>query len=324
MADTVTNGFETVLGAIADLLKTGASPDVLEAQRLLLRRLALEGDVLPSRVPAPRNITEVGGYINLLTTLGETATRDQMLAAALGVAGPTPGSILGELPPPVGFGILPNDRPAGAAQPSIPTEIVVRADFARTLKPALAAIRADGCGLPLLAPQPVLPRADEPAPQGDALLGLLGRRLDLVPGTLLANPDTDALAVGRRASDPPDAVRLVARESDGGTKVAEDQWVVLTCSASACQLQPAAPRRLRPVEPDLAAAGWYPGSPATLPSKLRALGSFASLRNLTGLIAAVTTLGSELALLYPPQLLAASSLADRRTWIWNGTDFVAP
>src|SRR5947209_19360545 len=113
MADTATTGFDMVLGAIAELLKTGASPDILEAQRLLLRRLALEGDVLPSRVPAPRNITEVGGYINLLTTLGQAATRDQMLAAALGVAGPTPGSILGELPAPVGLAPHHNDRPAG-------------------------------------------------------------------------------------------------------------------------------------------------------------------------------------------------------------------
>src|SRR5438105_14538929 len=114
---TTTTGFDTILGAIAELLRSGASPDILEAQRLILRRIALEGDVMPSRVPAPRNITEVGGYINLLTNLGETITRDQMIASALGVAGPTPGSILGDLPPPVGFAPLANDRPPRPAPP---------------------------------------------------------------------------------------------------------------------------------------------------------------------------------------------------------------
>jgi len=31
-----------------------------------LRRLATETEFVPPRVPAPRNITEIGGYINLL------------------------------------------------------------------------------------------------------------------------------------------------------------------------------------------------------------------------------------------------------------------
>jgi hypothetical protein len=323
MTDIATAGFDTILGAIAELLRTGANPDVLEAQRLLLRRLALGGDVLPSRIPAPRNITEVGGYINLLTLLGQESTRDQMLASALGVAGPAPGSLLGEPPPPVGFAIVSNDRPDGPAQPSISPDVVIRADFARTLQPALAAIRADGCTLPLAVPHPVLPRAGEAPPAGDTLLGLLGRRIDLVPGTLLRSPDSDPLVVARRGDDPPEALRLTARESDGGTKVAEQSWLVLTCSATACNFQPAAPRRLRPVEPELAAAGWYPASPASLPVHLTALGSLASLRNLTGLVAGVTTLGSELALLYPPPLVAGSALAGRHDFVWNGTDFAA-
>src|SRR5216684_4153266 len=122
-------------------------------------------------------------------TTAPTTGFDQMLASALGVAGPTSGSILGELPPPIGFATLANDRPAGPAQPSITPEITVRADFARTLKPALAAIRADGCALPLMVPPPVLPLAGDTPPQGDALLVVIGRRLDLVPGTLLSDPD---------------------------------------------------------------------------------------------------------------------------------------
>ena len=50
--------------------------------------LALQGDVIQSRIPAPRNITEIGGYLNLLQTLGQAEMRTQTLAGALGVAGP--------------------------------------------------------------------------------------------------------------------------------------------------------------------------------------------------------------------------------------------
>ena len=316
-------GFDAVLGAISDLLKTGASPEILEAQRLLLRRLALEGDVLPSRVPAPRNITEVGGYINLLTTLGQSATRAQMLASALGVAGATQTSLLDDEPVAVPLVSLVNDRPVGAAQPSIPPSLQIRADFAPALKAALDAVRAAGCAVPLMAQQPVLSRVGQTAPSGDDLLRLLGRRLDLVPLTLLADADQDALAVAVRQNDPPTTLRLTAREADGGTKVPDDQWLVLTCSAAACQLQPAAARRLRPIEPDLANAGWYLPTPTTAPTTLTAMNAFRWFRNVTGLLIGSTTLGSELALLYSPRTVADSSLADRQGWIWNGEDFAA-
>lgn len=35
----------------------------------ILRRIALESDVKPARIPAPLNITEIGGYINLMRKL---------------------------------------------------------------------------------------------------------------------------------------------------------------------------------------------------------------------------------------------------------------
>ena len=33
---------------------------MMQAQAFLLRRLALEGDVVPSRLPAPLNVSEMG------------------------------------------------------------------------------------------------------------------------------------------------------------------------------------------------------------------------------------------------------------------------
>jgi hypothetical protein len=61
---------------------------MLALQAALLKRLLLQGDVSPSRIPAPLNISEVGGYINLLTDLGLTSTRTESISAALGVAPP--------------------------------------------------------------------------------------------------------------------------------------------------------------------------------------------------------------------------------------------
>jgi hypothetical protein len=66
--------------------------------------------------PRPRNITEVGGYLNLLETLIETEMRSQVLASILGVAGPNPMPGF-EPTGPAHYDVLKsNDRPAGANQ----------------------------------------------------------------------------------------------------------------------------------------------------------------------------------------------------------------
>src|SRR3954471_15284731 len=84
------------LQALLDVIKTVSSPDIAQAQAIMLRRLALEGDVVGSRIPPPQNITEVGGYINLVGKLKQPEMQAQLLAGALGVAGPNPP--LGWLP----------------------------------------------------------------------------------------------------------------------------------------------------------------------------------------------------------------------------------
>ena len=104
------------LQALLNVLSTSTSPDVVQAQAIMLRRLALEGDVSPSRIPAPLNITEIGGYINLLTTLGMTDARTQMLTSVLGVAGAVPPLGWLQAQPTLGWLSLPNDRPSGPQQ----------------------------------------------------------------------------------------------------------------------------------------------------------------------------------------------------------------
>ena len=49
---------------VEKLLTQESSEEMVELRKMLLRRLATE--TVPPRVPAPRNITEIGGYINLL------------------------------------------------------------------------------------------------------------------------------------------------------------------------------------------------------------------------------------------------------------------
>jgi hypothetical protein len=62
-----------------------------------------------------------------------------------------------------------------------------------------------------------------------------------------------------------------------------------------------------------AAAGYQPSSSVDF--------GWARWHNLTGLVPGVTTLGSELALLWPPEAVAASALAGLTASVWNGSSF---
>jgi hypothetical protein len=313
-----------VFGAIVGLLKTGSDPDVLQAQRILLRRVALEGDVAPSRIPAPKNITEIGGYVNLLDQLQQPALRAQMLAGALGVAGPSPALGFDDTGPLDAFVNIPNDRPAGASQPAIPVSITVRGDLLDSFQAALKALHAVGCMLPMLTPPRALPKAGPGVAAPNDLLLVLGRALDVVPATVLNDPDTDPLAIACLATDPPTNFQLVAREVDGGSLVPAQSWTAYKCTATTATILPAAPRRYQPLGPLLAVAGWYPVQPAVVPTNLTTQGSLTRLINVTSLVNGVTRLGDELSLVYPQDQIAGSALAGMLGWVWNGTAFTAP
>jgi hypothetical protein len=320
--------FTSVMEAIVELMRSGVRPDVLEAQRLLLQRLATQGDVFPSRIPAPLNITQVGGYLNLLERAGEQGMRTSAIASALGIAAPPTGAgaIGGAVP--VGFVDVANDRPAGAIQPSIPPLLTIRADFHAPWLAAAQALHAVGCLLPLRAPRAVLP-ASQPGATATSLdmaavFAALGRTLEVFPGTVLVDPTADALAIARPESPGTDPFRLVARELDGGTLVDEASWVAMRASATAVSDDPPALARYVEVGPVLQAAGWVHPAPLELPSTLQARGTLVRLVNLTGLVAGETTLGAELELLYTPAAIARSALALFTGWTWDGATFVAP
>src|SRR3954452_20979335 len=121
---------QSIVDAMVEALGKATSPEVMQAQVLMLQRLATQGDIVPSRIPAPRNITEIGGYLNLLED--EPELRAQFLASVLGVAGPTPLPGAETSGPPLFFFTRTNDRtpPTPAQVAAIPVELTIRSDFA--------------------------------------------------------------------------------------------------------------------------------------------------------------------------------------------------
>lgn len=328
MADSpitsVENLASKVTDALADILRTSTSPEAIQAQNLLLRRLATGGDVFSSRVPPPRNITEVGGYLNLLETLNQDVIRSQMLAATLGVAGPneTPGFTPTA---PVLFDVQrPNDRPAGPAQASVPVQFAMRNDFAPAFDAALKTIHDVGCALPILSSSRALPAAGPGVNPPADLLPFLGRTLDLMPTAALTDPATDALAVAQLNGTT--NIEVVALQlnaaAPNAAAVTAKSWDAFKCDANACNLVTAIHKYL-PLTPILNAAGWYQ-KPPTAPVKLSQAGPWNRWTNVTGLIANVTTFGSEILQRRTREELATTSLREATTWVWDGQTFKAP
>jgi len=314
---------ERAVGALIDIIKQGNSPDVAQAQAIMLRRLALQGDVVSSRVPAPKNITEIGGYINLFGTLKQPEMRAQMLAGIVGVAGPTPPLGWLQSGPALSWTTIANDRPDGAAQATIPLAISVRSDFVASLQAALKTLHDQGAQLPLMSTQKSLPQNIAGATPPDDTLPYLARTIAVVPSAALVDPDADSLALARQGTNP---YQIVARVLSPGTvPVASAAWDALKCDATTCTSVPAPSggRAYVPVAPVLAAAGFYPTSPLPQPAKNTDL-TWTRFNNVTGLVAGSTLLGDELSMLYSAADIAGSIFAGRLYYVWNGTTFVAP
>jgi hypothetical protein len=306
-----------------NLIENATSAEALQAQNIILQRIALQGDVVPSRVQPPANITEIGGYLNLLGTLKQTEMQTEVLAGILGVAGPTPQLAWTGAVTPLSFVWLANDRPQGAAQPTIPVSIQVRSDFMNPLQQALSSLHQQGCLLPFLSSPATLPLTQLTAPsaQPDPLL-YIGRVLLLAGATALVNPASDALALIRSGTSGPFQIAANALGT-GASAVAAANYQALSCSASACTVVALTGARMVPLGPVLANAGFY--SPDPLPQPTSSGDSaWSRLTNITGLVAGQTKLGDELSLLYPWSMIASSVFASAVNWIWNGSVFAAP
>ena len=72
---------------IADILAQETTEEVNALKLRALQRIVEETDVRPTRIPAPQNITELGGYYNLLAKLEKEKIemRIKLIASALGL-----------------------------------------------------------------------------------------------------------------------------------------------------------------------------------------------------------------------------------------------
>lgn len=312
---------ERALDALTRILESAVSDDMVAAQQLVLRRLATSGDLFPSRVPPPLNITEVGGYLNLVAD--DPVLSAQVLASALGVAGPNPTPGFEATRPPLYFTSRGNDRPSGPAQPATPVTFRVRNDFAAGLDAALGTLHDLGAQLPVLAADGLLPPLSDPPPED--LLPFLGRRLSVVPSAALSDPSVDLMAVGQRGGSGDTLVlaRQVDPAAPDAATVTAQAYALWTCDASTCT-QSTVTGAYVEVDPVLATAGWHRPAPPTAPVSSGEAGDWNTWQNLTGLVAGQSTFGAELRLIHSLGQIAASSVRERQDWVWDGAAFVAP
>jgi hypothetical protein len=79
---------QPLLDALVASVNSEHTPEMVKLREIYLRRLVFSGDIIPSRLPPPQNITEVGGYINLLHDLQQPEMAVGALASSLGMAAP--------------------------------------------------------------------------------------------------------------------------------------------------------------------------------------------------------------------------------------------
>jgi hypothetical protein len=318
---------EAFAGNFADsfltLIQNASSGDALEAQDIILRRIALEGDVVPSRVPAPLNITEIGGYLNLLGTLNQTDMQSQVLAGILGVAGPNPPLGWLSTKTQLSFMTMANDRPEGAAQPTIPLTVPVRSDFLPAVQAALSTLHEEGCLVPFMAGPSTLPMAQANVTAPGEPLPYLGRVLQLASTAALSEPASDALALARPAGGVGQFQMAAIARGEAAASVTPGDYEALVCTSTACAPSTLTGAALVYLAPVFASAGFYPASPLPQPTS-SGDSAWARLTNVTGLIAGTTKLGDELALLYPSSTISESVFADALGWLWNGSSFAPP
>ena len=308
---------------LLNVLTSSTSPDAVEAQNIIMRRIALEGDVIGSRIPNDfmSTVTGVGGVLNYLTTQKETAIRQQALAGMLGVAGPSqPLGWISNIQP-LAMVDITNDRPAGPAQPTIPLAFLVRSDFVGGVKAAVASAHHYGTTIPFASP-PVLqlpialPGAAVPAD----VLRYLGRELNLAPAAALASPATDPLAIVRpTGTSGPWQIAARPLTAAPGTVTPAD-YDAIECTATSSSTVTLTNAPLLPLGPVLAGAGFYPAAPLPLPANSTQT-AWARFTNITGLVAGATRLGDELSLLYSAETISDSVFASVLDWVWDGSAF---
>jgi len=303
---------EEIYSALLDIIRRETSPEATKALNMIRRRVALENDVVPSRIPAPLNITQIGGYINLLERRGYDDLSYRMLATALGLPANDMEATLYDVEPVAYFANIGSDRPACDRQASLPLTYSIRSDFSSSLAAAVNTVHEAGGNIPLMSVRRPLPPLGTLLPGEKQALEIIGRTLEIAPGAAMVNPETDPVIV---TGENDGSIGLFARILHGADVSTLNAY--LFDSETADLTTADVTGRYLPLLLVLANAGWYPQATAgpNPPDILR-------LRNITGLIPGLTSYGDELSLLYTRQQIVASAVREMYDWVWSGNAFV--
>lgn len=313
---------DAIVLALTEVIKGATSPEIQQAQAMLLRRLATQGDVIPSRIPAPLNITEVGGYLNLLERLGENQMRRDMLGSTLGLATGSLEASIGSAVPPLRLTAVATHRPAGAVGAAVPLSVAVREDLVPSLVAALVDVAAAGGQLPLWSPPVALP-----APTGGTggppdPLPFLGRQVWVAPSAATADPENDPVVLGRATSDVAPGYRLGIRVADGTPGATTEQWTGLAWDPVGMGFveRDLGSVPMLPIETALAATVFVARRVPVAPSG-RGDYCWATLTATAGLLPGASRLGDELALVWSGDDIRTSAFAPHLDALWDGTRF---
>lgn len=313
---------DTVLSALTDVIRGATTPEIQEAQAMLLRRLAVEGDVIPSRMDAPDNVTKVGGYFNLLTDLAMTDMRRQMLGSVLGLASDVSIPPAGGSTPPMRFTTFANDVPPGPEGTTVAPTVAVRSDLAAPVQAAIATLHTEGGLLPLWSPPTALP----PGPGGPVTapdpMPYLGRALWVAPTVAMVDPDTDPIVLGRASTDPGTDYRIGVRVSAGTVGAPTVDWIGLVWDSvgGAFVERDLGTVTMLAIEDALTGTAFAAHHSAAAPSSQGAL-AWARLVAVGGLVPGASKLGDELALLWSADEIAQSIYSTHLDALWDGTTF---
>lgn len=307
---------DAVLLALTEVIKGATGPEIQQAQAMLLRRLAQQGDVIPSRIPAPLNVTEVGGWFNLLSNLGETSMRHDMMASALGLAGSPPISVAPAVPT-MSLTALANDRTV----PDAMLAVTVRSDLAPSLQAAIADLHAAGGSLPLWSPPPALPAAAAGSSPPPSPLPWLGREVWVAPNAALIDPEIDPVVVARQTADDP-GYRTLVRVATGTAGALSGAWDALVWDEIGRVFveRPVAAATLLPLQTVMAATTFHTDAIKQVPSG-RGDVTWGRLTATAGLVPGVSRLGDELAYVWSSDAISASVWATHLDDLWDGQAF---
>jgi len=282
--------------ALLEILKQEVSPEATESRNMILRRIAMENPIIPSRIPVPLNITEIGGYVNLLEQMGYGAMVKGMLSSILGQPMPMPDVTAMPRAPVEFFSYHESDRPDCKGVASLPLSFSMRGAFVRPFLSVLETLHCIGAQLPIMASPVLLPDVGSHISHSEAM-AIIGRRIEIAPQSAMVDPETDPIVVTE--------ARLFARGGD-----VEMEVNALTRSSGAIPIS----TKLVELEPLLASAGWYP-------ARMSDPHDLMGLTNMTGLVPGRTAYGDELSRLYTASQIASSGVRDLATWVWDGGVF---